>query len=224
MLIPPKAIFDPAGRRFSALDRLIARVDGGLRALAPPNRAATRPSPAAAVPEAPLEPAERRHSAGLMRVNHTGEVCAQALYLGQALVSRDPALTAALTDAAGEEHDHLVWCAERLAELGGHPSVLNPVWFAGSVAIAVTTAAAGDAVSLGFVEETERQVCAHLDGHLEQLSERDARSRAIVQTMRADEARHADNARAAGARQLPPLVQRIMAVEARVMTTLAYWF
>lgn len=159
-----------------------------------------------------------------MRVNHTGEVCAQALYLGQAMVARDPALAATLTDAAAEEHDHLVWCAQRLAELNSHPSVLNPVWFAGSVAIAIATAAAGDKLSLGFVEETERQVCAHLDGHLEQLSERDERSRAIVQAMRADEARHADNARAAGAQPLPPLLKRLMALEARVMTTLAYWF
>jgi ubiquinone biosynthesis monooxygenase Coq7 len=224
VLILPKAISDSAGRRFNTLDRLIDRVDGAIRALAPPNRVPTRPSPAAAVPENPLEPAERRHSAGLMRVNHTGEVCAQALYLGQAMVARDPALTAALTDAAAEERDHLVWCAERLAELHSHPSMLNPVWFTGSVAIAVATAAAGDAVSLGFVEETERQVCAHLDGHLERLSERDERSRAIVQAMRADEARHADNAHAAGARTLPPLARRIMALQARVMTTLAYWF
>lgn len=223
-MIPPKAISDPAGRRFNALDRLIGRVDGALRVLAPPQRAAARPSPAAAMRETALEPAEQRHSAGLMRVNHTGEVCAQALYLGQAMVARDPALAATLTDAAAEEHDHLVWCAQRLAELNSHPSVLNPVWFAGSVAIAIATAAAGDKLSLGFVEETERQVCAHLDGHLEQLSERDERSRAIVQAMRADEARHADNARAAGAQPLPPLLKRLMALEARVMTTLAYWF
>ena len=224
MLIPPKAISDPAGRRFNALDHLIHQVDGALRALALPNRTAARSSPAATVAEAPLEPAEKRHSAGLMRVNHTGEVCAQALYLGQAFVARDPALTTVLTDAAAEERDHLVWCAQRLVELDSHPSVLNPVWFAGSVAIAIATAAAGDAVSLGFVEETERQVCAHLDRHLERLSERDARSRAIVQVMREDEARHADTARASGARPLPPLVKRIMALEARVMTTLAYWF
>lgn len=224
MLISRKVIRDPAGRRFTALDRLIDRVDGTLRVLSPPNPAPTRPSPAATVAETRLEPAEKRHSAGLMRVNHTGEVCAQALYLGQALVARDPALAGTLIDAAAEERDHLVWCAERLAELDSHPSLLNPVWFAGSVAIAVATAAAGDAVSLGFVEETERQVCAHLDGHLDQLSEHDQRSRAIVRVMRADEARHANNARAAGARPLPPLVQRLMALEARVMTTLAYWF
>lgn len=223
MLISQKLIPDSAGRRYSMLDRLIDRVDGTLRALTPPSPAHTRPSPAATVAETPLEPVEKRHSAGLMRVNHTGEVCAQALYLGQALVARDPELAASLMAAAAEERDHLAWCAARLAELDSHPSRLNPAWFAGSVAIAVVAAAAGDAVSLGFVEETERQVCAHLDGHLNQLSERDARSRAIVQAMRADEARHAENAHAAGARPLPPPVQRLMALEARLMTTLAYW-
>jgi len=211
------------GRAERPLDRLIGRVDQFVRAIAPPEAATGRPSPAADLPDPALEPAERRHSAGLMRVNHTGEVCAQALYLGQALVARDPALTAALEQAAAEEADHLLWCAERLAELNSHPSLLNPVWFAGSVAIAVAAAAVSDAVSLGFVEETERQVCAHLDGHLEQLSESDIRSRAIVAVMRADEARHADNARAAGAADLPGAVKRLMTLEARVMTTLAYW-
>lgn len=223
-MISRKAIPDSAGRSYSALDRLINRADSTLRALSPRGPAQTRPSPAATVAEPPLEPAEKRHSAGLMRVNHTGEVCAQALYLGQALVARDPALAATLLDAAAEERDHLVWCAERLEELGSHPSVLNPAWFAGSVTIAVVAAAAGDSVSLGFVEETERQVCAHLDGHLNQLSERDERSRVVVQAMRDDEARHAENARLAGARPLPPPVRRLMALQARVMTTLAYWF
>lgn len=222
-MISRKAIPDPAGRRYSMLDRVIGRVDGALRTLGPPDTRRARPSPAGAMPENPLEPAEKRHSAGLMRVNHTGEVCAQALYLGQALVARDRGLADQLTDAAAEERDHLAWCAERLAELDSRPSVLNPLWFGGSVAIALVAALAGDTVSLGFVEETERQVCAHLDGHLEQLSERDERSRAVVQAMRADEARHARDARAAGAQPLPPPVRRLMALEARVMTSLAYW-
>jgi ubiquinone biosynthesis monooxygenase Coq7 len=158
-----------------------------------------------------------------MRVNHTGEVCAQALYLGQAMVARDPSLERFLRDASAEEHDHLVWCAERLAELESRPSVLDPAWFAGSIAIALAAAALGDAVSLGFVEETERQVCAHLDGHLTDLSEEDVRSRAIVAAMRSDEARHAANAREQGAAELPLPIRRVMALQARVMTTLAYW-
>jgi 3-demethoxyubiquinol 3-hydroxylase len=210
-------------RTYSGVDRLIDRLDRFVRTVAPAEQVATRPSPARDLPDPPLPARERRHAAGLMRVNHTGEVCAQALYLAQALVARDAMLEQSLREAAVEEHDHLVWCAGRLRELDSYPSVLDPAWFAGSIAIALAAAAVGDAVSLGFVEETERQVCAHLDGHLAELSEHDVRSRAIVAAMRDDEARHADNARARGARELPSPIKRLMALQARVMTTLAYW-
>ena len=210
-------------RRYSALDRVIGRFDRIVRAAVPVDQPATRPSPATDLPDPPLSARERRHSAGLMRVNHTGEVCAQALYLGQALVARDPSLERFLRDASAEEHDHLIWCAERLVELESRPSVLDPAWFVGSIAIALAAAAFGDAVSLGFVEETERQVCAHLDRHQTDLSEEDTSSRAIVAVMRADEARHAANVRAQGAAGLPTPIRRVMALQARVMTTLAYW-
>jgi ubiquinone biosynthesis monooxygenase Coq7 len=210
-------------RDYSAVDRLIGAFDQLIRTAAPAMQPATRPSPAEGQPELPLMPSERRHSAGLMRVNHTGEVCAQALYLGQSLVARDDQLKRFLTDASAEERDHLIWCAERLAELKSRPSILNPAWYVGSIAIALAAAAISDAVSLGFVEETERQVCAHLEGHLTELSADDRRSRAIVDAMGADEAQHAINARRYGASELPEPVKRLMGAQARVMTTLAYW-
>ena len=158
-----------------------------------------------------------------MRVNHTGEVCAQALYLGQVIVARDPQLKRFLERASAEERDHLNWCAARLEELDSHTSILNPAWFVGSILIAITAAVISDAVSLGFVEETEHQVCAHLDGHLNELSEHDVRSRTIVAVMRADEAEHANNAKLNGAQALPRSIKRLMSLQARVMTTLAYW-
>jgi ubiquinone biosynthesis monooxygenase Coq7 len=158
-----------------------------------------------------------------MRVNHTGEVCAQALYAGQALVARDAKLRRYLLGAANEERDHLVWCAARLRELEGRPSLLDPVWYLGSMSIAIAAAGISDAISLGFVEETEHQVCAHLDKHLQQLSESDARSRAIIAGMRLDEARHARGARTHGARELPRFIKRLMALPARIMTSIAYW-
>lgn len=210
-------------RRYTALDRLIGTFDQLVRTALPPEERAVRPSPAEGQPDIPLNTPERRHSAGLMRVNHTGEVCAQALYLGQALVARDDQLKRFLRDASAEERDHLIWCAERLRELESRPSILNPAWFVGSIAIALAAAAVSDAVSLGFVEETERQVCAHLDGHLNELSADDHRSRAIVAAMRADEAQHATNANLHGATELPLPVKRLMRLQARVMTTLAYW-
>lgn len=210
-------------RAYGAVDRLIGRLDRAIRAVAPAQSAVARPSPSHTLPDPPLAAQERRHSAGLMRVNHTGEVCAQALYLGQGLVARDAGLKRFLDEAAAEESDHLRWCAERLRELDSHQSLLNPAWFAGSMTLALVIAAVSDTASLSFVEETERQVCAHLDGHLTKLSENDVRSRAIVAAMRADEAQHAENARTHGARELPAAVKRIMALQARVMTTLAYW-
>ncbi|HLT44314.1 MAG TPA: 2-polyprenyl-3-methyl-6-methoxy-1,4-benzoquinone monooxygenase [Luteimonas sp.] len=184
--------------------------------------AAARGNPAGDTPEVALDEAERRHAAGLMRINHVGEVCAQALYVGQAAVARDPATRDHLLEAAQEETDHLAWCADRLRELDSRPSLLNPLWYAGSYAIGALAGLRGDGWNLGFVVETERQVEAHLDEHLQTLPEADLRSRAILSTMKADEARHADNAEAAGARILPQPIPSVMAAASKLMKTVAY--
>lgn len=209
--------------RLGAIDHLLAAIGQGLmlaRAERPP---AARANPAGAIAdEAPLSEAERRHAAGLMRVNHAGEICAQALYAGQALLARDAALRAHLLAAADEEIDHLAWCAERLSELGEGPSLLSPLWYFGSYAIGMLAASFGDRQSLGFVVETERQVEAHLDEHLDRLPPSDRRSRAILRAMQAEERRHAEEALARGAASLPDPVPRLMALAAQVMKTLAY--
>jgi len=210
-------------RHYSLLDRLLIEADHALRTSL--GRAqAERPSPGQGLPTPELDEAERRHAAGLMRINHTGEVCAQALYLGQAAVARDEATRSQLLHAAQEEEDHLAWCAERLEQLHDRPSLLNPLWYAGSYAIGFSAGLRGDGWNLGFVVETERQVEAHLESHLERLPPSDARSRAILEQMKADEARHADNALAAGARELPAPIPGLMATSARLMKWLAYRF
>jgi len=208
-------------RMLTPLDRLL---DGAQNALATITGSlhAERPNPGRGEPEVVLEEDERRHAAGLMRINHVGEVCAQALYVGQAAVARDAATRRQLLAAAQEETDHLVWCADRLRELDSRPSLLNPLWYAGSFAIGAVAGLRGDGWNLGFVVETERQVEAHLDEHLRVLPEADARSRAILATMKSDEARHAANAEAAGARSLPPPVPSLMAAASRLMKTVAY--
>lgn len=183
---------------------------------------AVRANPSKDVAQIELDDDERRHSAGLMRINHVGEVCAQALYNGQAAVARDPSTRAHLLEAAQEETDHLAWCADRLRELDSRPSLLNPVWYAGSFAIGVVAGLRGDGWNLGFVVETERQVEAHIDEHLDSLPAADARSRTILQVMKADEARHADQAEAAGARVLPPPVPGLMAAASKLMKAVAY--
>ncbi len=183
---------------------------------------AERPNPGRGAPDVVLEGDDRRHAAGLMRINHVGEVCAQALYVGQAAVARDPATRRQLLAAAQEETDHLAWCADRLEELDSRPSLLNPLWYAGSFAIGAVAGLRGDGWNLGFVVETERQVEAHLDEHLQSLPQADARSRAILATMKADEARHAANAEQAGARVLPPPIPGLMAFASKVMKTVAY--
>ena len=203
-------------------DRCIAGVDGLLRAVASAPEA-RRPMPGRESATTVLSDADRRRSGALMRVNHVGEVCAQALYAGQALATRDHTLRTVLDEAAREEGDHLAWTSQRLEQLGAHRSVLNPLWYAGSFALGWLAGRAGDAVSLGFVVETERQVEQHLAGHLETLPAADATSRAIVDTMRADEARHGSSAEAAGAKPLPPAAQHAMRAVAKVMTTTAYW-
>jgi ubiquinone biosynthesis monooxygenase Coq7 len=208
-------------RQPALLDQLITGFDRALRTLSGV-AASSRPQPGAGIADAALTPAERTRVAGLMRVNHTGEVCAQALYSAQALCTRDVALKARYAEAAREEEDHLAWTGERLAELGSHPSRLNPLWYAGSFAIGSVAALAGDRANLGFVVETERQVEEHLTGHLAALPEGDLRSRAIVDQMRADEARHGAMAREAGALPLPAPVRSVMRACADVMRALAY--
>ncbi len=205
----------------NALDRLVAGFDSALRALAGVHRA-ERASPARTLPEGELDAGARAHAAALMRVNHVGEVCAQALYQGQALTARDPDKRGALERAAREEEDHLAWSAERIRELGGRPSLLNPLWYAGSFAIGVAAGAAGDRWNLAFLAETERQVEEHLSGHLERLSSQDRCTRAVVEAMRADEAKHRASAIALGAAELPEAVKAGMRALARVMTGVAY--
>ena len=183
---------------------------------------AVRANPAGDIAQIELDETERQHAAGLMRINHVGEVCAQALYCGQAAVARDDATRQHLLEAAQEETDHLAWCADRLRELDSRPSLLNPLWYAGSFAIGALAGLRGDGWNLGFVVETERQVEAHIDEHLDSLPAADARSRAILEVMKADEARHADNAEAAGARVLPPPVPGLMAMASNLMKAVAY--
>lgn len=209
-------------RQTTAIDRLLIEFERALGTSFGAAPEATRPSPALDVPESPLDEDERRHAAGLMRVNHVGEVCAQALYSGQAAVARDAHTRDELLAAAAEETDHLAWCDERLKELADRPSLLNPLWYASSFAIGTLAALASDRVSLGFVVETERQVEAHLGEHLEKLPAGDARSRAIVKQMQEDEARHGQNARAAGAIELPPPVPTLMRFASAVMKAVAY--
>ncbi|GAB2503198.1 2-polyprenyl-3-methyl-6-methoxy-1,4-benzoquinone monooxygenase [Lysobacter humi (ex Lee et al. 2017)] len=208
-------------RRLTALDRWIDTAQRALETVAGAPVAA-RPNPAGGHAEIVLDDEERRHAAGLMRINHVGEVCAQALYVGQASVARDPRTRAHLMHAAQEETDHLAWCADRLRELDSRPSLLNPLWYAGAYAIGLAAGLRGDGWNLGFVVETERQVEAHIDEHLESLPAADGRSRAILEVMKADEARHADNAQSAGARELPVPIPQVMAAASKVMKTVAY--
>jgi ubiquinone biosynthesis monooxygenase Coq7 len=203
------------------IDTLIVGFDRALRTLSG-TAVSARPLPGAALPEAELARDERRQAGALMRVNHTGEVCAQALYSAQSMVARDPAVKSRFAAAAREEEDHLAWTAARLAALGDHPSRLNPLWYAGSFAIGLAAGLGGDRANLDFVVETERQVEDHLTGHIDRLPARDARSRAIVEQMREDEARHGAMAEEAGGRPLPLPVRGVMRLAANVMRAVAY--
>lgn len=205
----------------SGLDRLIAEFDRGLRAVAGVARSA-RASPAGAIPEAELDEASRAHAAALMRVNHVGEVCAQALYQGQAITARGGETGRVLQQAAREEEDHLAWSSQRIHELGGRLSYLNPLWYGGSLAIGIAAGALGDRWNLAFLAETERQVEDHLSGHLDELPLEDRRTRAVVEAMRTDEAKHRSTAMQLGAADLPAPVRLAMRVASRVMTTVAY--
>ena len=209
-------------RSLSPLDRLLVECQRAIETVAVATPAAARPSPAEGLAEAALDEVERRHAAGLMRVNHVGEVCAQALYFGQAAVAREEGLRRQMLDAAAEETDHLAWCGERLQQLASRPSLLNPLWYAGAWTIGAGAGVIGDRLSLGFVVETERQVEAHLGEHLQRLPQQDARSRAIVTRMKDDEARHAEQALAAGARILPSPVPTLMRFASNVMKAVAY--
>lgn len=203
------------------VDQLIAQVDRALRTVS--NVAeASRASPADALAEAELSDHDRRHAAALMRVNHVGEVCAQALYQGQALTAKDAHARRALERAAREEEDHLAWSEQRVSELGGRTSLLNPLWYAGAFAIGTVAGALGDRWNLGFLAETERQVEEHLSGHLERLPSQDARTRTLVEAMRADEARHRDTALRLGAAELPRPIKLVMRLASAFMTRVAY--
>lgn len=208
-------------RHLSPLDRLLELADAGLRgSFARP--ASARPMPGKPAP-APAESGRRRHIAGLMRVNHAGEIAAQGLYRGQALTARSAATRETLRRAVDEEGDHLAWCRDRLDELGSRPSLLNPLWFAGSVAMGAIAGLFGDRASLGFMAETEKQVEGHLEDHLARLPADDSRSRAILEQMQADEVGHGRAAIAAGGEPLPEPVPRLMRLAARFMTGTAYW-
>ena len=209
-------------RTFTPLDQLIIRFDQALRLTAGSAPSPARPNPADDLPDLELEAETRKHVAGLMRVNHAGEICAQALYAGQAATARDARVRDAMQQAADEEIDHLAWCESRLHELNSQPSVLNPLWYAGSFAIGAAAGLAGDRWSLGFVRETEIQVEAHLQEHLERLPPEDARSQAILDQMKTDEAQHARMAEQAGASELPLPIRTAMAFASGIMKALAY--
>jgi ubiquinone biosynthesis monooxygenase Coq7 len=203
------------------LDQLLGAADEALKTLSGAVVAA-RPSPCSD-PTVPSADSDRRLASGLMRVNHTGEICAQALYSGQALVARDVRVRYALQSAAAEERDHLAWCRGRLEELDSRPSLLDPVWYAGSFAWGLVSGLAGDRWSLGFLAETEEQVERHLEGHLDRLPAQDHCSRAIVAQMRDDERRHGESGRALGAAELPHVVKLAMRAASKVMTRTTYW-
>jgi ubiquinone biosynthesis monooxygenase Coq7 len=204
------------------LDKLIIEFDKGLRTLLAQAHTA-RAFPDAGLPEAQLGESEKKHAAALMRINHSGEICAQALYQGQALTARDPAIQSKLQQAAQEETEHLAWMAKRVHELGSHLSVLNPVWYTGSLALGAVAGLLGDKWNLGFLAETERQVGGHLQSHLASLPPQDEKSRAVVQQMYVDETRHSEMAKQLGGAELPEPVKMLMQASSKVMTKTVYW-
>ncbi len=211
-------------RHYTLSDRLLMHFDVALTTVfgSPPSTG--RVNPDEQIAESTLSAEQRRVSEGLMRVNHTGEVCAQALYQGQAITARDSKVGEKMQEAAKEENDHLIWCERRLHELNSHTSYLNPFWYTGSLAIGITAGLIGDRWSLVFLAETENQVVSYLDEHLHRLPKKDHRSRAIVEQMKIDEANHATKAIESGAVELPIPVKRLMKLQSTVMTTTCYWF
>lgn len=210
-------------RKLSPVDRVFEQLDQALRTVLAPAPRASRPNPATGVEDGGLTDRDRRHAAGLMRVNHAGEVMAQGLYQGQALTARLDDVREAMEQAAIEEFDHLKWCEDRLAELGERPSRLGPLWYGGAFLLGAGAGLAGDRWSLGFVSETEAQVINHLEDHLGRLPDGDRRSRAIIEQMKTDEAHHGAEARAAGGLPLPGPARDLMATMSRIMTRTAYW-
>lgn len=208
---------------YSFFDQLCLGIDQVVRALGNNPKTTGKPYPAERVEENLLDDKQRKHAAALMRINHAGEICAQALYHGQGMVSRSEEIQLRMREAAVEEGDHLAWCQKRLEELGSHTSYLNPFWYAGSFCIGMLAGMIGDKWSLGFVAETERQVIKHLEGHLQLLPEEDERSVKILQQMESDEAKHRDEALAAGAQTLPHAIRKGMALTAKIMVKAAYW-
>ena len=211
-----------ANRRLSLLDQLLTQADRALRTIASNNTSSTRPSPAIGFDEAELSADEARHVTGLMRINHTGEVCAQGLYQGQALTAKLEQVRSKMQQASDEEEDHLAWCRGRLNDLGSHTSMLNPLFYGASFGIGALAGIAGDKWSLGFVAETEHQVCRHLDEHLQILPQQDEKSKAILQQMRTDEAQHAATATEAGGANLPLPIKAGMTLMSKVMTKTTY--
>lgn len=211
-------------RHLTSLDRFLAGIGDALRTVAAPAGRAARENPAAGIPATELDEAATKHAAGLMRVNHAGEIAAQGLYKGHAAVAQNASAAEQMQQAADEEYDHLAWCEQRLTELEAKPSRLSPLWFAGSFAMGAASGLFGDKWSLGFIAETERQVCDHLSDHLERLPRDDARSRAIVTQMRDEEQLHGQNAEAAGAARLPRTVRHLMQLTSKIMTRTAYRF
>jgi len=209
-------------RNLSPFDRVLSGIDQAARTLLASNTA-NRPYPADGLTETVHSERDRKHVAGLMRVNHAGEVAAQALYQGQALVASSEATRDSLLEAGREETDHLAWCSQRMKELGGRPSLLSPLWYGGSFAIGVIAALTSDRASLGFVAETERQVVEHLRSHLQELPEGDERTKAIIQQMADDEARHGQDAMSAGGMMLPSIARGLMKLTSKFMTRTAYW-
>jgi ubiquinone biosynthesis monooxygenase Coq7 len=219
--MPPSAQLGYFSRDWSAADRWISGLDQAIRTVTGVHHN-HRPSPANDLAETVTTPEARQHVVGLMRINHAGEVAAQALYAGQALTARETNTRVTMQEAAREETDHLAWCQDRIHELGGRTSLLNPLWYAGSFAIGAIAGVAGDRVSLGFVAETEKQVCHHLESHLSELPKGDLRTRAVVKQMSEDEARHGKNATNAGAVELPKPIRLMMKLTAKIMTRTAY--
>jgi ubiquinone biosynthesis monooxygenase Coq7 len=210
-------------RRLTPIDQILINADHALRTLFGRPQTTERPNPAEDIPEADLTDEQRRHVARLMRINHTGEVCAQALYQGQALTAKLPDTRKRLERSAKEENDHLAWCAARLEDLGDRKSLLNPLWYAGSFAMGAAAGLAGDKWSLGFVVETERQVEDHLDEHLAQIPSDDGKTRTVLEQMKADEVHHAQIAHAAGGAELPAPIRSAMRLTSKVMTGTVYW-
>ncbi|WP_445674019.1 2-polyprenyl-3-methyl-6-methoxy-1,4-benzoquinone monooxygenase [Pseudomonas aeruginosa] len=211
-----------ADRHYSPIDRFLLQADSALRTLLPFSGQPARPSPAIVEPDGELSEEDTRHIAGLMRINHTGEVCAQALYQGQSLTAKLPEVREAMEEAAEEEIDHLAWCEQRIRQLGSRPSVLNPIFYGLSFGVGAAAGLVSDRVSLGFVAATEDQVCKHLDEHLAQIPQEDRKSRAILEQMRIDEEQHSSNALAAGGLRFPAPAKLGMSLLAKVMTKSTY--